>query len=152
MSNFESINGPMTFGQAFAKEFMLSGALDGFDENQSEIDRRLVEIDSHAEELQLLNNDYFVVTRLAFSIPVSIDADDPSVSHIRFNDGITFKGELVTHSSVKIGRLIGGNAVRAFCLTFNKVTLLPYFDEIHDDHLMHVPAYAIQDIDLLQHS
>lgn len=143
------INDPSEFGRAFAEEFVVSGALDGFDGNNREIDRRLVEIDERAQSLRFLNEPYLVTSRLALSIPVSIDADEQTVSHIRFDEGLMFKGDLVTHSAVKVGRFIGGNAIRALCLTFDNITLLPFFDSIPDDHLLYVPAFSIQDIDRL---
>jgi hypothetical protein len=148
MSEIHVPRDPAEFGQHFAEEFFFSGVLDEFDGDQRGIDRRLVEIDRMADSLAFLGQAYFVESGRALSVPVSINPGNGAVSHWQF-EGLTFRGDLETFSAVKIGRLIGGNAIRAFCLTFNNVTLLPGFDHLPDDHLLHVPAYAVRDMSRL---
>ncbi len=148
MSEIHVPRDPAEFGQHFAEEFFFSGALDEFDGDQRGIDQRLVEIDRMADSFAFLGHAYFVQSGRALSVPVSIDPREGLVAHWQF-EKLSFKGDLETFSAVKIGRLVGGNAIRAFCLTFNNVTLLPGFDQIPDDHLLHVPAYAVRDISRL---
>jgi hypothetical protein len=78
-------------------------------------------------------------------LPVSFEAEQ-DIEVVQFRQ-LHFEGTFVTYSTVRIGRLIGRGAIRSLCLTFDKVTLLPYFDEIPEDQLLHVPAYAVFDID-----
>jgi hypothetical protein len=147
MGYIEIPKNPGEFGRYFAEEFMTSGILDEFHGDESGVVTRLKEVDEMAENLDYYGNDYFVESNRALSIPSLIVKDDEDVSYIRFDNKLTFEGKLITYSSVKIGKIIGGNAVRAFCLTFDDVTLLPYFDSLPDGHLLHVPAYAVEEID-----
>jgi hypothetical protein len=94
----------------------------------------------------MLGRQYFVSAHRSLSIPVRFDANAP-VSSFDFNEGLEFSGQLITFSTVRIGRNLGGNAVRALCLTFDNVTLLPYFDHLPEDRLLHTPAFAIREID-----
>jgi hypothetical protein len=57
--------------------------------------------------------------------------------------GLSSEGTFISYSRVVIGRIVGANAVRALCLSFDNVTLLPFFDSLRDDHLLHVPALAV---------
>ena len=100
-------------------------------------------LDQTADDLGVLGNTYFTETNKAFSIPASFDADK-EVSTIDFNK-ITFEGPYVCHSLVQIGR-IGNYSVRALCLSFSEATLLPYFDQIPESHILHVPVLAIDDM------
>jgi hypothetical protein len=100
----------------------------------------LVKLD-HLTEVANMHAVYFTQAGRALSIPVSFESDQPT-SYTSFNS-LTFEGRLVTYSVVKIGRLIGSTSIRALCLSFDEVTLLPFFDTLPEDRLLHVPALAI---------
>ncbi len=87
---------------------------------------------------------YFVETGRALSIPASFDAAEP-VELINFFD-LTFEGPFTSFSIVHVGKIVGAFSVRALCLAFEEATLLPYFDSIPSDHLLHVPVLAVESI------
>lgn len=94
----------------------------------------------------MLGQQYFVSSGRSVAVPVSFEADKP-VSSYDFNDGLDFSGTLVTYGSVRIDRTLGDNAMRALCLTFDNVTLLPYFNKLEEDKLLYTPAFAVRSID-----
>lgn len=105
-----------------------------------EEERLLVELD-HLTDLADMHGMYFTQAGRALAIPVSFEADEHT-TYVSFNS-LTFEGRLATYSVVKIGRILGSTSVRALCLSFNEVTLLPFFDTLPEDQLLHVPALAI---------
>jgi hypothetical protein len=117
----------------------------GDDFEMSDGDRSLLaELDHGAEQLGFHDQTYFLQAHRAVVVPVSFEADDP-VTYINFN-GISVEGTFTTYSKVHIGRLVGGNAVRALCLTLCNVTLLPFFDTLPESDLLHVPVLAVAEI------
>jgi hypothetical protein len=60
---------------------------------------------------------------------------------------LSFEGRFKCYSKVMIGRIIGAGSVRAFCLTFDDVLMLPGFDRLPDDRLLHVPILAVDVMD-----
>lgn len=137
---------PVEIALPVAEELIVNGRLDEFEHTEYEA-RRLAELERIAIDLRFVDQQYFVSSGRSFLIPASFEADE-DIDSVHF-DSLTFSGEFVTYSTVRIGRLIGRSAVRALCLTFDKVTLLPYFDEVPADQLLHVPAFAVTDIDKL---
>ncbi len=105
-----------------------------------EEERILVELD-HLTDAAHMHGVYFTQAGRALSIPVTFESDKPT-GYTSFNS-LTFEGRLVTYSVVKIGRLIGATSIRALCLSFDEVMLLPFFDTLPEDRLLHVPALAI---------
>jgi hypothetical protein len=106
-------------------------------------ERILVELD-RLTALADMHTLYFAQVCKALAIPISFEADKP-VSIENFGS-LTFEGKLATYSVVKIGRILGGTSVRALCLSFNEVTLLPFCDNLPDDLLLHVPVLAVDSI------
>lgn len=104
----------------------------------------LGELDYAAGQLGFIGNKYFVEASRSLSLPVSWNKDKP-VSYVNFM-GLTFEAEFVSYSKVVIGRIVGAHAVRALCLVFNDAMLLPYFDQLQDDHLLYVPVLAVNSI------
>jgi hypothetical protein len=107
-------------------------------------EQMLTHLEETADSLDFLNRQYFVETSRALAIPVDIEEEEEK----RYGDfdKLTFEGVLKSYSKVMIGRVIGANSVRAWCLAFDDVTLLPFFDELPDDRLLHVPALAVDSI------
>lgn len=101
-------------------------------------------LDAVADSLGFVGQKYFVESRRSLSIPASFEAQKP-VELIDFM-GLTFEGKFVTYSQVTVGKIIGAHSVRALCLSFDDVTLLPYFDHLPEDHLLHVPVLAVESI------
>ncbi len=101
----------------------------------------LARMEQDADDLNFLDQTYFVETSRGLSIPASFGANEP-VTYGSFY-GLTFEGTFRGYSKVMIGRIIGAQSVRAFCLTFEDALLLPYFDNLPADHLLHVPVLAV---------
>ena len=140
MSNFEKMpDNPAELARVRAEQNT------NFDFEQSEDDYGLLKELYYAAELcGFIESSYFVHTNRGMIIPKDTNGD--KVSYHNFY-GLSFEGQLLTYSKVHIGRLVGSNAVRAVCLTFNDVLLLPYFDKVPEDHLLHVPVLAVDSID-----
>ena len=138
------IENPLDLAKQMAEDLVVSGALDEFAFNDQE-SGGLVGLDHYAAEAGYLNQQYFVDSGRSILLPVTFEADEP-LSTTQFQR-LHFSGEFVTHSTVRLGRSLGGQSMRALCLTFNNVTLLPYMDTIPDDVLLHVPALAINNMD-----
>ncbi|HET8991834.1 MAG TPA: hypothetical protein VFN31_02250 [Candidatus Saccharimonadales bacterium] len=105
----------------------------------------LNELDQMASSLELVSRPYWVETSKGLSLPMEFDSDEP-VRVIDFAK-LTFEGLFACYSKVMIGRIIGGRSIRALCLTFSEVTLLPYFDHLPDEHLLFVPVHAVNYMD-----
>lgn len=111
----------------------------------SEQDEHLVASLEHgAEILGFISQSYLVDAGRGMVIPVSFNASLP-VKYMSL-PGLSFEGKFVTYAKVHIGRLIGERTVRALCLAFDEVTLLPYFETIPDDSLLYVPSLAVDSI------
>lgn len=104
----------------------------------------LVQLDGMAEKLGLFGT-YFVDSGRAMITPVSFNAED-EVNYVLFGGGLSFEGKFATYSYVQIGRIIGGGAVRALCATFSTATLMPYFDQLPQTDLLHVPILAAESV------
>lgn len=108
-------------------------------------ERTLAELDYGASQLGFLDTQYFVDTNSAFELPAGFDANRP-LNIVKYGEGLSFEGTFVTYSKVHIGRLVGGSAVRALCLAFDDVLMLPYFDRVDKSKLLHVPVLAVESI------
>jgi hypothetical protein len=107
-------------------------------------ERLLAELDFGADQLGFHNQNYFVQTFSAFAVPVAFEAGEPLRYHSFM--GLALEGRFATFSKIHIGRIVGAGAVRAVCLTFTDVTLLPYFDTLPESDLLHVPVLAVSEI------
>lgn len=102
-------------------------------------------LEKAATTLGFMNQKYFVESRRSLAIPVDFDSDK-DITYFNFM-GLAFEGDFTCYSKVAIGKIIGVHTVRALCLSFEKVTLLPYFDTLPEDYLLHVPVLAVESID-----
>ncbi len=141
---FDSKLTPVTIALPYAESLVVNGNLDSFDIQDSEHET-LRSLEEQAEIIGALNQHFFVASGRSVMTPAVPSRENDYVS---FNS-LKFSGELFTYSTVRIGHGLGGHAMRALCLTFHNVTLLPYLDRIPEDQLLHVPAYAVHDIDQL---
>lgn len=110
----------------------------------SEEELQVAELDYAADQLGFIGQTYFVESHKSVSVPVSFEAD-VDVERISYM-GLTFEGEFITYSKLIVGRIIGAQSVRALCMTFDKVTMLPCFDTLPDDHLLYVPVLAVSSL------
>lgn len=115
------------------------GSSEAFEVTPSE-EKTLVELDLLADAAKM-HATYFVKAYKGMLLPGTFEAGS-QVTYFDFND-MLFEGKLETYSIVKTGRIIGYHAVRALCLCFDDVIMLPYFDKIDNKHLLHVPALAV---------
>lgn len=138
---------PAELAKPLAEQLIVRGELDGFTTASQAEQDRLIELEKIADDLHMLGRQYIVHSHRSLIIPKSFDADDPEVSCINFNNGVDFSGRLVTYSTVRVGKLLGGTSIRALCLTFENATLLPYFDRVDDSELLHTPVFAVADMD-----
>lgn len=108
----------------------------------SPIDRQaIVELEYAAENLGFIGANYFVESDRALIIPASYDASQ-DVTYTNFY-GLSFEGTFATYSKVHIGRVIGGQSVRAVCLAFSDALLLPFFDRLEKTDILYVPVLAV---------
>jgi hypothetical protein len=135
--DFESQN-PAEIARPFAESFRMNSEFD----HDFHKKITLPYLDKFADDLGLLGKTYFIETNKAYSIPATFEADE-EVRFINFGK-LSFEGPMDTHSVIQIGKL-GGYSVRALCLSFSDALLLPHFDRIPDDHLLHAPVLAIED-------
>ena len=92
---------------------------------------------------------YFVESAQAFAIPLDYDSNQP-VSVSNYGGSFMFRGNLEAHSVVKISSLhiswLESMDIKALCLMFDDVLMLPYFEFLDEDRLLFVPAESIDDI------
>ncbi len=138
----ERVKDPADLGRSYIDKIDAL-KLESFDKSIEE-QKVLAELDSISEKCHFSNQKYFVNVNLAFSIPVSFSADD-KVSFLRF-ESLCFEAKFVTYSVVRIGRILTERAVRALCVSFDDSILLPYFDNLPADHLLHVPVLAVDNM------
>lgn len=132
---------PVTIALPYAESLVVNGNLDSFDIHDDEHEA-LRCLEEQAEAIGALNQQFFVTS--GRSILTSLQTEE---NYCTSFDSLDFSGELFTYSTVRIGRTLGNHAMRALCLSFHNVTLLPYFDRIAEDQLLHVPAYAVHEMD-----
>jgi hypothetical protein len=144
MANGDIVPGNPASLAAAAVEAEMAWNLNDSFQITPEDEQVLVHLDQTADSLNFLDQPYFVETSRALSIPVGFEEGEEK----RYGNfyGLTFEGVLKSYSKVMIGRVIGAKSVRAWCLAFDKVTLLPFFDELPEDRLLHVPALAVNEI------
>ena len=105
-----------------------------------EEERVLAELDVLTVEAEM-NGYYFTSAGKALAVPISFEPDG-RVKYVDFGS-LAFEGNPATYSIVGIASILGRSSIRALCLTFDKVTLLPFFDSLPEDLLLHVPALAV---------
>src|SRR4051812_15582813 len=86
----------------------------------------LFKLEEEAAALQFTDEQYFVETSRGLSIPASIIPDSDNTVRYKSFHKLTFEGVFRGYSKVAIGRIIGGDSIRAYCLAFEEVTLLPF--------------------------
>lgn len=108
------------------------------------------------ESLDMIRG-YNVITGLAFVLPEDIESSgEEGVRLTRLDLDTEFEGHLLGGRTLKIGRQIGEQSVRAVCLAFNEAliisrkisrdALMPVFMELEEDKTLYVPALAIEKI------
>jgi hypothetical protein len=144
MSSGEIVPGnPASLAAAAIKAERLWQQQDSF-QITPEDEQVLAHLEEVADSMDFLGQQYFVETSRALAIPLAFE-DGEEKRYGNFY-GLSFEGVLKSYSKVMIGRVIGANSVRAWCLTFDEVTLLPFFDGLPEDRLLHVPALAVDSI------
>jgi len=106
--------------------------------------RRLTRLDMSADSFGFIDNPYFVESSRSLAIPASFEADEEV--RIGSFDRLAFGGLFKCYSRVVVGRIEGATTVDALCLTFDDVTLLPYFERLSEDRLLYVPVLAVDTI------
>lgn len=130
---------PAAIAEEEAKQSFLAGP------NIVEDRRRLIRLDKSADQFGFINEPYFVQAGRSLAIPRCFEKDEEVI--IRNFDRLAFEGLFKCYSKVEIGRIVGASSVQALCLTFDEVTLLPYFDDLPEDRLLYVPVMAVDSID-----
>ena len=142
MSEFIPISDPATMAQPYAESLMLGGHIDTMTHTEQE-EQALKELTQIAFDSKMLFAKYIVKSHKSFITPATGQVQE-NVNVTHFDSGLTYSGKFVGFSTVRIGSIIGGNAIRALCLTFEETTLLPYFDELPSDKWLHTPAHAVK--------
>jgi hypothetical protein len=129
--------------EPFVFELSKRADFDSFQRSHAE-KSALQELDSMAEDLALDGKDYHVVAGRSWSIPRSFRVEEEV--HLGNYYGVEFWGTFCSHAIVKINGLYGREDVRALCLTFDDVLMLPGLDKVPADRAVHVPVLAVDDI------
>lgn len=136
---------PATIALPVAEDLMITGQLDEFRHTDYEIEQ-IAELQQKAHDLDLIDKTYFVESGRSILMPVKPRPNE-DIKTIYF-PSLSFEGQFSTYSTVRLQSALGKNTMRALCLTFDDVTLFPYFDTIPADKQLHVPAFAVQDMDV----
>lgn len=117
--------------------------------SQETIESTIEKLDEAATHLKLLDKDYWVQASRGITMPVELPTDpEEAVQIIDFTDTkVYFRGRFVCYSQVAIARIIGASTIHALCLVFDGATLSPETRRIPEDHLLHIPVLAVNDID-----
>lgn len=144
----QSFYNPVELALSRADVVLNHSETDTLVEGITEEERALVELDQQASKLGFFDK-YLIESTQSFAAPSSYERDKP-VKLIEFKDGLTFYGDFINHACFKINQLqrVKGNSlnVRALCLVFESLILLPFFDELPPNYLLYTPVYAIEDI------
>lgn len=146
-TEFSPAGNPAELALPYAEKLVRKGSLDDYDQvSELECDH-LSELEYLAEAAGMLNKKYFVNSGKLLILPADLEQSEFVPYHV--NEGADFSGKLISFSTLRIGRNLGGQSIRALCLTFDNVTLLPYLDRVEEDRLVHAPAFAVTGIDRL---
>lgn len=135
---------PATLARPFAEALMRDGGLEAMFHQVSEREQ-LAELGQQADKLDLVGGFYFVDSGRSILMPAHPDTGNP-ITSFQF-EALSFEGQFSTYSTLRLDSAVGASAIRALCLTFDNVTLLPYLDTIPSDKQLYVPAFAVQNMD-----
>lgn len=138
---------PAELASPIALDLMMKGSYDGNEYDSYELEQ-IERLERMARDLNMVEQEYVVQSAKSVLLPAEFRAED-SVSSIQFNE-LDFEAQFITYSSMRTGMSMGGRAIRGLCLTFEKVTLLPDRDALPNDRHLHVPVYAVNDMDMLK--
>ncbi len=139
MSFFEIPATPVELASPIAE----SSSSQVFDMTDQDI-LQLAFLEHSAEALGFLRKSYFIEAYRGVILPADLSGAD-RITYVNLM-GLAFEGRFLTYSKVHIGRLAGVGAVRAVCMAFESATLLPFFDTVSEDQLVHVPVLAVETI------
>lgn len=146
MTNILPIRNPADLALPYAEQMVMDGLLDLYEPSEIEHDK-LAELEVQAEAAQMLHNRYYVKSGRSFIAPFAHEREVKDVNIHHFDNGLDFMGTLFTYSTLRLKRGIGNGAIRALCLTFHGVKLLPGLDDMPEGYLLHTPAFAVTEID-----
>lgn len=141
----EVVRNPAELAQPYAYDLVRQGVSDEHELTYHE-QAVLCQLDEEADILGMIGQQYWVDSTKAFSIPVSFEADEP-VRFIDFNK-LSFEAVFVSFGTVRMRGLEGRPAIGAVCLAFDGSLLLPYFDRVPEEHLLYVPALAVDSMQI----
>lgn len=151
----ETAKTPLDITIPYAHELARSKVFEDF--CHSELETLAVrDVNVMLESMDMIK-DYNVTTGLAFVLPEDIESsDDEGVRLTRLDLDTEFEGHLMGGRTLKIGRRMGEQSVRAVCLAFNEAliisrkvsqdALVPVFTELEDEETLYVPVLAVSDI------
>lgn len=136
------VTNPAELAQPFAYDLLKLKSFDQLIRNEDEL--HLLNILGRAVKTLGLKGDYLVEAGRAVDVP---EQHNPSMGVSVFNiHNLTFEGEFKEHTIVKLDGPENGSRIRALCLAFSRVTLLPFFEKVSEDRLLCVPVFAVDDI------
>ena len=120
------------------------------DDETHEVRETLEYLGTMARTLDFTDRDYLVTANRALTIPEKAVGGKvhESVTYGNLYD-LAFRGTFSQYAKVQIGWITGGGSIRAYCLLFNEVKLVPENAGIPEDRLFFVPALAVKEIDAL---
>lgn len=145
MSEIVPFTNPAEIARSYAEDLMMGGHLDEMTNSSAEKDA-LAELTQIAHEADMLQSKFYVRSYKSIITPATQETlQDVTITN--FDHGLDYSGRFIGFSTVRIGKLMGGNAIRALCLAFEDTTLLPYFDEVPDDKWLFTPVHAVKEMD-----
>lgn len=138
---------PAELASPLALDLMMKGSYDGDEYDSYELEQ-IERLERMAYDLNMVEREYIVKSANSVLLPAEFQIED-SIATVQFNE-LDFEAQFITFSSMRTGLALGNRAIRGLCLTFEKVTLLPDRDPLPNDRHLHVPVYAVNEMDMLK--
>lgn len=137
-----NVTNPAELAQPYAVDLIYKKSFEELRVDEDEL--HVLNILGRAVRTLGLQGSYLVEAGRAFAV---YEHHNPALPTDVINTrDLTFEGEFQEHTIVKFNGLEGGSIIRALCLAFKKVTLLPTFDKVSRERLLCVPVFAVEDI------
>lgn len=111
--------------------------------------KALAELQQRATALGMIEKMYLVHSRRALAAPEKTESNK-DVTGFDFNQGLDYLGRFVSYDTAPIKLALGGGSIRAVCLKFDNVILLPHLDNLEGDDRLYTPAYSVKTIELVE--
>lgn len=147
---------PVEAVMPFAEKLIFDSKFDEFRNSRFETNTML-EANTTLGQLQMLEQDYTLKTKMAFLLPkVLVPDEEDKITRWEWHGDTLFTGELRVASTLKIGRELAERAIRSVCLVFYDAKVdyratanhgvVPIFEKIREEDQVFVPVFAVDEI------